>query len=306
MLKRLLDFLICPNCLPRERPLSASILSEDGGDIAEGELLCPECGTRYPIAEGLADLTPPKAASMAAQARYAEESMVAAYLWSHYADLWGDPEATDAYGRWSELLRPAPATAALDAGCSTGRLTLEAAAACGFAVGVDLSRPFIKAARRLARTGSLAFRPPLEGWLAEERLIELPERLRGVRAEFLLADVQALPFRRESFGAAASCNIVDKVPRPLDHLRQCQRVCARPGRLLVCDPFSWSVEAAPPELWLGGTEETGRAIKTIPRLLEEIPGWRAEAKAPVPWMIRHHANRFEMIKSQTILAWNKT
>lgn len=302
MLTRLLDILVCPHCLPQERLLSALIRQEEDGEIIEGEFVCAECGARYPVSEGLADLSPPGAAPVAAQARYDEEGAAAAYLWSHYADLWGDPEAAEAYARWGGLLDAAPGTSALDAGCATGRLTLEAAVACGFAVGVDLSRPFIKAARRLARTGRLALRLPIEGRLAEERLIELPERLRSARAEFLLADAQALPFRRGSFGAVASCNIVDKVPRPLDHLRQCQRVCASPGRLLVCDPFSWSEEVAALELWLGGTAETGRAIETIPRLLEEIPGWRAAAKAPVPWTIRHHANRFERIFSQTILA----
>ena len=342
MLERLLDLLVCPACLPEEHPLSATVATAEGEDILEGALRCPSCGGRYPIRQGLAELVPLGAFVPEAQARYDQWRVVAAYLWSHFADLWGDPHSTGAYARWAEHLTGpgqgngpgdgsgsglgaklethhdtyleavtgaghGPAAGpdgkpGLDAGCAVGRFTFELAARCGFAVGVDLSRPFVSTARTLARQGRLAFEAPREGLLRTPFTVELPARLRENPVEFITADAQALPFRADSFAQVASLNIVDKLPRPLDHLRQCQRVCAQPGLLLVSDPFSWSEEIAPPEAWLGGTEALGAALDNIPRLLGQLPGWSAQAGEPVWWTIRDHANRFERIASQVILA----
>ncbi len=308
MRSTLLDFIVCPQCLPAERPLILDDGQAENGDLAFGTLACPHCAARFAVSDGIADLRPfrsqPETPDRTAQdgIGYESQTQLAAYLWSHYADLWGDPEAGAAYAAWTKRLRPAAGDMILDAGCAVGRLTLEAAASCGLAVGVDLSFSFIRTARTIARSGALRFTLPLEGRLGQDIALRLPERLRNVPAEFILADVQALPFRRETFQAAASCNIVDKVPNPLAHLRECQRVVASPGGFLLCDPFSWSEETTPAENWLGGTEETGRALARIPRLLDEIPGWSATAGEPVPWTIRHHANRFERIFSQTIQA----
>jgi len=303
MLRRLLDSLICPRCLPNERALAILADDETRDEIVTGVLTCEACGGRYHIEDGVADLRCAQAdESNKSAADYETDSSLGAYLWSHFADLWDDPEAGAAYATWTGLLRPAGGEIFLDAGCSVGRMTFEAGAVCELAVGIDYSESFIRAARTLAAAGEIRFSLALEGTISQKIVLRLPQRLRDARVEFLLADAQALPFRRASFQAAASCNIVDKVPRPLAHLRECQRVCAASSRLLVCDPFSWSEEIAPRKNWLGGTETTGRAIERIPGLLEEIPGWRAKAGAPVSWTIRHHANRFERIFSQTMLA----
>jgi SAM-dependent methyltransferase/uncharacterized protein YbaR (Trm112 family) len=310
MLEQLLDILICPACLPEEHPLSAKVTKIRGEDILEGDLLCPTCGASYPIRQGLADLIPPGAPVPPAQARYDEWRVVASYLWSHYADLWEDQQSSAAYARWADFLPDHHAkqdTASgsrpgLDTGCAVGRFTFELAARYGFAIGVDLSRTFIATARNLAWQGRLAFEAPEEGLLRTHFAAELPLDLLENSVEFVTADVQALPFRASSFAAVASLNIVDKLPRPLDHLRQCQRVCAAPGNLLCSDPFSWSEEIVPPEAWLGGTETVGTALENIPRLLGQVPGWRAKEGEPVWWTIRDHANRYERIRSQVVIA----
>lgn len=302
MLERLLDMIVCPACLPEEHSLSARADKADGEDILEGELRCPNCRAVYPINEGLAELVPPGAAAPPVQARYDQWRVVASYLWSHFADLWEDPQSTAAYAHWAASLPGTPPGPGLDAGCAVGRFTLELAARCGFAVGVDLSRSFAATARRLAGRGSMEFEAPREGLLRTRFSFELPDRLRRNPVEFLVADAQVLPFRRSSFALSASLNIVDKVPRPLEHLRQCQRVCAPGAALLVSDPFSWSEEVAPPRSWLGGTEESGPALENIAGLLGKAPGWRASPGNPVWWTIRDHANRFERIQSQVVLA----
>jgi uncharacterized protein YbaR (Trm112 family) len=312
MLERLLDILACPACLPEEHQLSIRVDHATGEDILEGELRCRACGAAYPIRQGLAELLPPDSPVPPVQARYDQKRVVASYLWSHFADLWGDPQATGAYCRWAEMAPVRDANRkndagsdqgiGLDAGCSVGRFTLELAARTGFAVGVDLSRSFTSLARTLAREGRTTFEAPREGLLLERFTIELPERLRANPVEFITADAQALPFRRSCFAVTASLNIVDKIPRPLDHLRECQRVCAAPSGFLVSDPFSWSPEVAQPAAWLGGTEEAGPALENVVRLLGQEPGWRARLGEPVWWTIRDHANRYELIRSQSVLA----
>jgi SAM-dependent methyltransferase len=303
MLEKLLDILVCPACLPGERPLTLEAAKAQDGDILEGRLVCPACGAGYLIEGGLAELLPPGSAKPPAQAKYDQWRTLGAYLWSHYSDLWNDPEASQAYGQWFKALElDGVRGLGLDAGCAVGRFTLEMAAELGFAVGVDLSRTFAATARLLARQGSLAFEAPGEGQLPVSYRVELPRRLTGLSVEFVLADAQALPFRQESFAAVATLNIVDKLPRPLEHLRQCQRVCARPGRLLFSDPFSWSESVAQPGDWLGGTKEKGPGLANVAGILGQNPGWRAEVKEPVWWTIRDHPNRFERMRAQVVLA----
>ena len=60
--------------------------------------------------------------------------MVSSYLWSHYADLLGDEEATGAYSEWAALLAPEGGMG-LDAGCAVGRFTFELSRKCDLVVG---------------------------------------------------------------------------------------------------------------------------------------------------------------------------
>lgn len=299
--ERLLEWLVCPGCLPEERALELEAQARDGEDVVAGTLTCPGCGSAYAIADGIADLTPPGLAVPAPQARYDLDRLAASYLWSHFADLWDDPEATGAYGAFAALCAGAPGPG-LDAGCAVGRFTLELAARTGLAVGLDLSRKFVALARRIVRQGGLAFDAPLQGLLTTRFSFELPERLRRGRAEFVRADAMRLPFRRETFGLVATLNVVDKLPEPRRHLRQCQRVCTAPGRLLLADPFSWSPEVAPPKDWLGGTLETGDSATFAAAFLAELPGWSAAPAGNAAWSIRDHKNRFERIRSEIVLA----
>ncbi|WP_428560476.1 MAG: class I SAM-dependent methyltransferase [Solidesulfovibrio sp. DCME] len=301
MHERLLDWLICPGCLPEQRRLALSGHRREGEDIVAGRLLCPACGAAYAIEDGLADLTPPGLAVPAPQTRYDGERLAASYLWSHFADLWHDPEATAAYAAFAAPCDGADGPG-LDAGCAVGRFALELAGRVGFAVGIDLSRHFVALARRINRRGGLTFTAPLQGLRTTTFSFTLPGRLRRGTAEFVRADALALPFGREVFGVAASLNVVDKLPAPRRHLRECQRVCAAPATLVVADPFSWSPDVAPPEQWLGGRPETGDSAAATAAFLAQSPGWSATPAGVADWRIRDHKNRYEHIVSEIVLA----
>ncbi|MFW5735509.1 MAG: class I SAM-dependent methyltransferase [Oceanidesulfovibrio sp.] len=305
MHKRLLDILVCPDCLPREVPLClmGGAVREDD-DILRGQLECQRCSHTHRINNGMAVILPQNSQTPAAQLRYETSAAVGSYLWSHYGDLVGEAMACDAYGSWVAMLNGAKSPA-LDAGCAMGRITLELAAATGFAVGVDFSRTFVRMARELWKTGRLESNVLVEGKLTRPFTVELPERLRAGEAEFIVGDAMVMPFASGSFHTVSSLNLLDKVCRPLDHVRDVSRVAAdKDARVLMADPFSWAEEICPPEDWLGGTDSgyfAGRGRDNLSRLLGD-EGFVLKESTPVWWAIRNHENHYESIRSWTVSA----
>lgn len=307
----LLDILICPSCLPREKGLSLHAQERDEEEVLSGALVCGLCRTRYPIRDGIAELLPRSVPGGArSPSRYETSALVSAYLWSHYADLLGDENASSAYRQWAGLMQPIQGLA-LDAGCATGRFTFEMAMKSDMAVGVDYSRAFIKMARKLMQDGQITISLIQEGLLTEQATLHLPESWSRGKVEFIVGDIQSLPFRSNGFSSLASLNLVDKVPSPLAHLKEMNRVAKQdPAQFLFSDPFSWSREVAREEDWLGGTSSgpfAGRGMDNVASLLNGrqdvlLPAWEIERRGHIWWKIRNHQNHFELIRSCFILA----
>lgn len=305
MKKHLLDLIICPRCLPGEYPLMADIGREIDGDIETGSLNCPQCGARFPIVEGVALLDPYATDSQRTANKYETDDVVSSYLWSHFGELIADEHASQAYSTWAGLMRP-QAGIALDAGGAVGRFTFEMSTRCDFAVGIDTSLAFIRAARRLMRERSMLVPLKDEGLLRREVTICLPVDWRSDRVEFFVANALALPFRRKSIALFSSLNLVDKVPSPIQHLREMNRVTLdTKAQFVLSDPFSWSTEAAPVEEWLGGKSDgpfAGKGLANVTALLADdrgdlAPAWRLDESGSVWWKIRTHSNHFELIRS---------
>ncbi|RNC66022.1 MAG: methyltransferase domain-containing protein [Desulfuromonadales bacterium] len=310
MKRTIAPYLICPACLPQEFPLELRADREENGDVIAGVLSCRKCRRRFPIRDGIAVLLPdPDASPSGGQWRYEEGGTLATYLWSHYADLAGDPEAGSAYADWAGCLATGAETA-FDAGCATGRLTFEMAARGALAVGCDLSLSFIRTARQLARDRRLTFSLPREGNLRDTFDVRLPEAWRTDAMEFVVADVLRIPFVRETFAQTSSLNLVDRVRHPLAHLYEMNRVARKSAAFLFSDPFSWSTANTPEEAWLGGTERgdyPGRGVDNVRALLEGKggiiqPPWTIERQGEVWWKIRSHRNHFELIRSELLVA----
>lgn len=305
MKKQLLELLICPLCLPGEYGLAADITHETDGDIETGVLRCSHCAALFPIIDGVALLDPQATDNQRAANKYETDEVVSSYLWSHFSDLLDDPQGSQAYATWAGLMRPQGGVA-LDAGGAVGRFTFEMSSRCDFALGIDTSQAFIRAARRLLLERSLVVSLKDEGMLRREVTIRLPEEWRSDRAEFIVANALALPLRRKSIGLFSSLNLVDKVPSPLGHLREMNRVTRDvDAQFILSDPFSWSTEAAPVQEWLGGTAEGrfgGKGLANVAALLAEgagelAPAWRVGEPGSVWWTIRTHSNHYELIRS---------
>lgn len=305
MKKSLLDLIICPQCLPDEYPFVVDIGLEHGDDIETGTLNCPQCGTRFPIVEGVALLDPYATDSQRNANKYETDEVVSSYLWSHYGELVAEEHASQAYSTWAGLMQPQPGIA-LDAGGAVGRFTFEMGTRCDFSVGIDTSQSFIRAARHLMRERFLVAPLKDEGLLNRELTIRLPADWRSDRVEFIVANALALPFRRKSIALFSSLNLVDKVSSPIQHLREMNRVTNDVNaQFLLSDPFSWSTEAAPLEEWLGGKGHgpfAGKGLANVKALLADVQGelapvWRLNESGSVWWKIRTHSNHFELIRS---------
>lgn len=306
MHRKLLELLICPACLPAERPLKARIRTTRADEVIAAELTCSGCRRDFPVDEGMACLLPPGNELGVRADEYGTAAAVSAYLWSHYADLLGDPRAHGAYGAWAGLLAPAGGLA-LDAGCAVGRLSFELSARSELVIGVDRSPEFIRAARTLAADGRLTFGLRMEGDLYEPREICLDNPFACQNVEFLLADAEALPFPSGLFRSVSSLNLLDKLPRPRRHLAELSRVAAPQGsELLVADPWSWSTDITPKESWLGGLADgpsAGYGRDNLERLLTAgmSPSWQVADAGTTSWTIRTHRNHYELIDSDYLL-----
>jgi len=267
----------------------------------------------FPIAEGIADLTPHtlrKRDLTAKPMRYESRDLLVAYLWSHFGDLWKDDEANSAYRKWAGLINMSTGFS-LDVGCAVGRFAFELTEKSDFVLGMDLSRVFIRTARALAAERRLIFELPLEGLLVTEKSFSVPESWRCDRVEFILGDAQVLPFPMGLFSTVASLNLLDKVPRPMRHLEEVNRVARRSGgQLLVSDPFSWSSEVSDEDQWLGGKTEgvfAGRGMDNLISCLRGqkgalLPPWTVQGHGSLWWKIRTHENHFELIRSLWVKA----
>lgn len=213
MKKRLLPALICPSCLPNEYPLTEHIEEELGEDILQGLLSCPECGGAYPIRNGVAFLDPASVREKGTQSRYENPLVLSSYLWSHFGDLLGDAEASDAYARWAGLMEGTSGMC-LDMGGAVGRFAFEMTLKSDFVIGLDNSATFIQTARELMLQKEYHFRLVEEGLLTHEVALRLPEAWKMERVEFIVGNALALPFRSRTFTALAGLNLVDKVPVP--------------------------------------------------------------------------------------------
>ncbi len=307
----MLEILVCPACLPGEYPLDTAITRQDGNDIMEGKLSCPACGRTYPVGNGVACILPNDQATRTSGSKYELSPVVASYLWSHYSDLMGDPEATTAYAEWAALMAP-DGGFCLDMGGAVGRFTFEMGRKFDYAVGIDNSEAFVKTAREIMQSSGKIFDLPEEGMITKSRQLAIPPEWNMENVEFIVADAMHPPFAAGTFAAAASLNMVDKLPRPMLHLQAANRlVRAGKGQFLLSDPFSWSTESAPPENWLGGNPEgpfAGSGLDNITALLGEENGelkplWQIDARGHVWWKIRTHRNHFELIRSCYVKAF---
>ncbi|KPA11828.1 SAM-dependent methyltransferase [Candidatus Magnetomorum sp. HK-1] len=300
MKKRTADLLICPNCLPKEFILTVNTKKEKENDIVAGFLECKNCKYQFQIKKGIALLIPNKYIDIDKK-EYETDKYLMSYLWAHYADLYNDPEVLDSYKIWSSYFNE-NCSSFLDIGCATGRLCFEMSTKCEYIIGLDRSIDFIKQARNILKTKKINFCNDIEGDIKERHSVTLPLEWKLDNIDFIVGDALALPFPKSFFNCVSSLNIIDKVIDPLKYLEEICRVSMFDSYFLFSDPFSWSEEFTKKEKWLGGI--TSRGYDNIISLLKKglsNKKFNNVINDKVKWKIRIHINRYEYIKSHTLL-----
>jgi uncharacterized protein YbaR (Trm112 family) len=142
--RRLLRWLACPAC---HGSLDvATIRSDTGAEIDEGQLACAACRTRYPITRGIPRLLPPTVTREGA-----ETAERFGYEWTRFAEI--RPEYETQFRGWIAPVSPEAfkGRIVVDGGCGKGRhLRLAAAFGAQEVIGMDLG-PAAEVAARNAR-----------------------------------------------------------------------------------------------------------------------------------------------------------
>jgi uncharacterized protein YbaR (Trm112 family) len=310
MRKWVYEKLICPQCLESEIPLALTVHEEKDNEVVDGMLTCPRCRGDYPIRQGIAILLAKKTRDgIDDDQGYNAPGMLSAYLWSHFGDLLGDPAATRAYERWSAGFTPTEGDA-LEVGWAVCRLAFEMAATHDRVIGRDTSLAFVRKAREILTSKALCFDLIIAGHVTEARSSRFDADRDFSRVDFIVADALALPFRKRSFATTAAINLLEKVPDPLKHLEEVNRVLRhRSAMFLFSDPFSWDESVSPPETWLGGNSNehySARGIDTLRRMFAGEfgvfdPPLSITADGDVAWKIRKTENLWEHITSQYLV-----
>jgi len=310
MKKWLQEKLACPECTMEAVPLDLEIKEERDDDVLEGVLRCPTCGNCYFINQGVAVVLRKKNLSVLSDnSGYNSRDMLSSYLWSHFSEFYGDPNTTDAYKIWSLHFRETNGCA-LDIGCSVGRLSFELSKTHSRVIGIDTSLSFIRKARELLVKKRLEFDLTVEGHITEAHSCELDPNWNYHRVDFIVADALALPFPKDLFSTVTSINVLEKLPRPIQHLQEVNKVLRKTNAMfLFSDPFSWDETVSDPESWLGGRTQgkyKGRGLGNISRLFlgeDGIfdPPLEIREKGNVAWKIRKTENLWEYINSQFIV-----
>ncbi len=314
MNKWLQEILVCPQCSMDAIPLDLEIKEARDDDVLEGELRCPNCGSCYSINQGVAVLLPPKNLSVwSDNSGYNSQGMLSSYLWSHFSEFFDGPNATDAYKRWSLHFRQTNGCA-LDIGCAVGRLSFELSQTHSRVIGIDTSMSFIRKARELLLMRRLEFDLIVEGHITEAHSCDLDPNWNYNGVDFIVADALALPFPKNLFSTVTSVNVLEKLPRPIQHLQDVNKVLRNENAMFVfSDPFSWDETITETERWLSGRTEgkhKGRGLDNIGRLFSGEDGifdppLEICEKGDVVWKIRKTENLWEYINSQFIVGKRK-
>lgn len=187
-------------------------------------------------------------------------------------------------------------TRGLDLGCGVGRLTFELALVVDEVLGVDNSKQFIAAARRMARSHTMNVRVRESGAEFRRMELSLPKPLRRSKVAFQVADAMNLGgFRDNSFNVVVAINLICRLPNPKRFLQQLHRIVAPGGQLLIGSPFSW----------LGGFTPSGEWLAPE-RVIDVLkPHFRLTRRRELPFVIREHRRKYQLVLSEVMTFMRK-
>jgi putative 4-mercaptohistidine N1-methyltranferase len=230
---------------------------------------------------------------------YETDSLLREYLLLHFGNaeetfggLPGPAEALNFPCRCvTELLDVSlvPSNArALDVGCAVGASCFELARTCSQVLGIDYSRGFIEAAKKLGERGSLDSAILVEAGRMLPFTARVPEGIDRARVSFETGDATALKPELKDFDVVLAANLICRLPKPMDFLNRVPELVKPGGQLLLTTPFTWLEDYTPQERWLGKQRP---AIEDLTEILE--PHFELAHSKDLPFVIREHARKFQ-------------
>ena len=182
-------------------------------------------------------------------------------------------------------------TRGLDLGCGVGRFAFELGLVVDEVLGVDNSKRFIAAGRRMAKRHTLTAHVRESGAQFKKTEFTLPKGLQRTSVRFQVGDAMELRrFADNSFDAVAAINLICRLPNPANFLRQIHRIVKPAGQLVLASPFSWHGSYTPPREWLDAAQ-VARAL---------APHFELSRRRDMPFVIREHQRKYQLVVSEVL------
>ena len=186
----------------------------------------------------------------------------------------------------------------MDLGCAVGRSTFELARHLPEVVGIDYSRSFVRAAKRLQQSGRHPFRLLEEGKITRPCVARIPSIIQRKRIRFLTGDALHLPKNLGTFDLVLAANLIDRLSDPAKFLTQVLPQFVKPGGLvLLTSPYTWSPDFTVGRHWLRNS------FPSIQKLLR--PKFRLLHRQDLPFLLREHRRKFQFTFADATV-WKRT
>lgn len=244
---------------------------------------------------------------------YESDDLLNQYLLFHY----GQPDETLSYafGPRDALSFPSrcvtdcfdlqaitKGVSALDLGCAVGRSSFELARYCHKVTGIDNSKKFIAAARKLQHKGALDYRVKQVGDIYTQVTAQVPVDIDRGRVAFETGDAHELRSDLGAFEVVLAANLLCRMRDPRQLLRRLPDLVEPGGQLVITSPQTWLTEFTPLENWLGATAKTGDPLDILRAELED--SFTLKKMQDMPFLLREHARKFQWCVAQATI-WQR-